>query len=289
MRFLKLIFTASLLFGIQNFSWTQIAINEIQIWFEDSKESNAISITTNFLSTAEDLVVLNYEISIAAQENGTLKKIDFEKGEFLAAQNLPIPLSIKTIEIADKRKIVLMLEVFQGNQSIVQEEFKWENKGLNFNKAEIAAVEVQKQKDQKENLAKTNINAIEIQPQKKTQKRINNNKIDALEIQGLIIDETRSKIGRDFYEIFFRKWIPPRETNGDFIITIKELPSFGRSSRVSLEVNNQPLGIRNLNPRLEYVEQQVNASIRQIRSYLSQRSKISKDLENEDTSGSGIY
>ena len=295
MRFFKTIFVTLLIFGFYEFSWSQIGANETQIWFEETIESKAISISTNFLSEAEDLIVLNYEISIAVEENGGYKKIDFEKGEFLAAQNLPIPLSTKTVEFEGKSKVILAVEIFQGNESLAQDEFIWINNRMGIVKNKIEKVKIQKESIENKSSSKETVTQDKVDNKSKdvgassNVKRKIKHASDALEIQGLIIDETRSKIGRDFYEIFFRKWIPPKDSNGDFIIIIKELPAFGRSSRVSIEVNNIPLSTRNLNPRLEFVEEQVNASIRQVRNYLSQRSKISKDLENEDTSGSGIY
>jgi len=270
----------------------QIVKQDIQLWFDAINESNAVSITSNFLSEAEDLIVLNFEISIISKENEVVEIEEIEKGEFLAAQNLPIPLSSKTIEIGSKDKISMILKIFQGNQKIIQEKYTW-NKKINTSvSTNIAEVQLQNRVEQK--IVKVDVGD-QVELRNDSVEKIGQNikkprsNLDALEIQGLIIDETRSKIGRDFYEIFFRKWIAPKGDNGDFIITIKELPSFGRSSRVALEVNSQQLGVRNLIPRLEFVEQQVNASIRQIRRYLTQRSNISKDLENEDTSGSGIF
>jgi len=53
------------------------------------------------------------------------------------------------------------------------------------------------------------------------------NYADNLEIDGLIIDETRSKIGRDFYDMFYHRWIAPNAAS-NYSILIKELPSRGR-------------------------------------------------------------
>jgi len=293
MGFLKLFKTVLLVFFFQCFGWSQIAMDDIQIWFDQSKESNAVSITSNFLSEAEDLIVLNYKIYTSVLQDQNLRVIDLEKGEFLAAQNLPIPLGTRTIEIDSIEKIILKVEILQEEQLLIAEEFVWNREELGFKNNEVTEVRIQKKIESNLQIQKNE--EVEKQTQKNLKTKIVGNQgkkttnFDAIEIQGLIIDETRSKIGRDFYEIFFRKWIPPNGSKGDFIITIKELPAFGRSSRIALDVDGQSLGIRNLTPRLEYVEQQVNSSIRQARKYLTQRSNISRDLENEDTSGSGIF
>lgn len=109
------------------------------------------------------------------------------------------------------------------------------------------------------------------------------------EIGGLIIDESRTKLGRDFYEQFFSKWIAPNGVGDSFIIKIEELPSFGRVSRISVVVNDQTVVTRSLSPGFGQLEANVNASIRGVRGYLSRRMQMSKDLENEDQKGSGIF
>ncbi|GEM_PF-4828471 len=45
----------------------------------------------------------------------------------------------------------------------------------------------------------------------------------ALEIDGIVMDETMSKAGRDFYEIFFSLWVKPSDFK-NYYIKIKEKP-----------------------------------------------------------------
>ena len=86
------------------------------------------------------------------------------------------------------------------------------------------------------------------------------NNLDALEIDGLILDETRSKIGRDFYEIFYNRWTPPSGAK-DFLITIRELPGRGIGSRISIEVNENIILYRFLQPRNDLVEEEANLTM----------------------------
>ena len=43
-----------------------------------------------------------------------------------------------------------------------------------------------------------------------------------MEINGLVMDETISKLGRDFYDLFFTKW--DIETDVDYLLKIVEKP-----------------------------------------------------------------
>ena len=114
------------------------------------------------------------------------------------------------------------------------------------------------------------------------------NSLDALEIDGLILDETRSKIGRDFYEIFYNKWTPPLGAK-DFLITIKELPARGIGARVSIHVNENIVLYRFLQPRGDVVEQEANISISVVKNYLQKSENLKQDMESGDQQGSGVY
>ncbi len=107
-------------------------------------------------------------------------------------------------------------------------------------------------------------------------------------IDGLIIDETRSKMAHDFYDLFYRKWIPPQGVS-DFIIYIRELPSRGRISRVAMAVNDDIILQRNLSPRYDLLEQQVNLAIRVLTRHLKKKESVKDQLGNEDAMGSGIF
>lgn len=112
--------------------------------------------------------------------------------------------------------------------------------------------------------------------------------VDVLEIDGLIIDETRSKNGRDFYDAFYNKWSAPKDAR-DFSITIKELPSRGRSARIAVEVNGNLLFQRFLQPRQDIIELLAEQTVNVIHSHLKKSEKLKSELESEDQQGSGIF
>jgi len=111
--------------------------------------------------------------------------------------------------------------------------------------------------------------------------------VDVLEIDGLIIDETRSKIARDFYDLFYKKWIAPLDAK-NFSIYIREEPSRGRGAQISLTLNDQKIFQNFVPPRYDALENVVNFAIRITRSRLSAQAKIEDQLKEEDQMGSGI-
>lgn len=107
-------------------------------------------------------------------------------------------------------------------------------------------------------------------------------------IDGLIIDETRTKMGRDFYDIFFSNWDAP-EGARNFTLTIKELPGRATSSFISIEVNDQEILELPLQPRYDVIEEMAQYAVARCYEYFANYEQIQKDLSSGDLSGTGIY
>lgn len=91
--------------------------------------------------------------------------------------------------------------------------------------------------------------------------------------RSLIVDNTRSKIGRDFYDAFHQRWVsiptdttrkgkPGVELNPtEFLIIIEELPTVGIGNLLNISINDQLVWQVILQPCLELIEENaINAS-----------------------------
>ena len=108
-----------------------------------------------------------------------------------------------------------------------------------------------------------------------------------LEIDGLIVDETITKTGRDFYEVFQRQWeAPPMAKN--FTILIEELPSRGNISIVSLSVNENKLFEQPLQPRYDIVEEVATYMVGVVYEYLL-NDQLNKQLEAEGKKAREVF
>lgn len=115
------------------------------------------------------------------------------------------------------------------------------------------------------------------------------NEFKETEIDGLIIDETRSKIARDFYYAFYTRWTAPDNAT-DFIITIKELPSRGgASARISVWLNNEEMFQRMVQNRGNYIESLAKQTVTFLQNKVAQSVSLQKQLEDEDQQGSGLF
>jgi curli production assembly/transport component CsgE len=109
-----------------------------------------------------------------------------------------------------------------------------------------------------------------------------------LEIDGLIIDETKTKIGRDFYDVFFTSWQRPQEIKG-YTIYIYEMahPRFG--SWIWIDVDETTIYQTVLRPRYDVIEEAAQDGVVATLQFLFRFNQDQRQLSGQDMSGTGIY
>ena len=100
------------------------------------------------------------------------------------------------------------------------------------------------------------------------------------EITGLIFDQTKTKMGRDFYEEFTKYWEPPPGMN-IFNITIEEIadPKFG--SKIIVRIDDIILYQSFLKPRLEDIENKAKEAVNAVTEFIINWPKYKKYLESK--------
>lgn len=89
-----------------------------------------------------------------------------------------------------------------------------------------------------------------------------------LEIDGMVLDETRSKTGRVFYDLFYSKWqLPDNAESAAIRITEKFIP--GSGSIISVEVNQSETFRARLQPAGDMIEQAVDIAIQKTHASLA--------------------
>ena len=109
-----------------------------------------------------------------------------------------------------------------------------------------------------------------------------------LEIEGLIVDATQTKIGRDFYEIFYSAW-SPAENLPKLSIVITEKPLPGSGTQVSVLIGDNLIFQRFVQPRYDIIEENAKYAIQIATMYLENYEQYQKQLQGEDLMGTGIY
>jgi curli production assembly/transport component CsgE len=109
-----------------------------------------------------------------------------------------------------------------------------------------------------------------------------------IEIDGLLVDDTKTKTGKDFYDLFYGGWEAPVAAK-NYSITISEKPFRLTSTQVVVSINDNPVYQGILQPRQDIVEAMTEEAIATAQNYLANYEEIMKLLNGEDMAGSGIY
>jgi curli production assembly/transport component CsgE len=98
------------------------------------------------------------------------------------------------------------------------------------------------------------------------------------ESSGLIVDQTITKIGHDFYDQFFSHWEPPSGYD-DFTITVNERPARGNNAIVALTVNETDLLEFPLQSKYDLIEEGALQAIDIVKNFLQEEQNVSRQLE----------
>lgn len=237
-------------------------------WLEIKNTDGDSVLIAIFQNKSEEVLPLWYELTSEVQTVTGGNITNNHQGAFVAMPYEKLNLTEIKISTSQFKAYAYNLFIFADDKLLHKKNIK--HGKLTKNKKEITIFEKKP--------------ALPSPPPKKVQSQ----SLEDLEIDGLIIDETRSKTGHDFYDLFYRKWVAPQGAK-DFIITIKELPSLGRASRVSIEVNDKEVLKRAVSPRADVVELLAEQSIYIVKRHLQQRESLKESLDNEDQQGSGIF
>ena len=111
-----------------------------------------------------------------------------------------------------------------------------------------------------------------------------------LEIDGLVVDQTLTKTGRDFYELFYNQWQPPSGAK-NYTLLIQEQPSRGpgMGTQINILINDHQVVAIPLQPRYAIIENYAGKAVRIAANYLKNYQQIQRDLDGQDRMGNGIY
>ena len=97
------------------------------------------------------------------------------------------------------------------------------------------------------------------------------------ELKGLTIDETKSKVGKDFYDLFYIQYsqLPDK---GNSAITITELPVRGTSGQINIEIEDKVVYSFITNPAEDYLKEQLVATLKYIKDFNTKKNLIKNEF-----------
>lgn len=102
-------------------------------------------------------------------------------------------------------------------------------------------------------------------------------KDEIFELKGLTIDETKTKVGKDFYDLFFIQYSQtPDKSNS--AITISELPMRGTSGQINIQIDDKVVYSFVTNPSEDFLKEQISNSLRYIKDFNAKKNLIKNEF-----------
>lgn len=108
------------------------------------------------------------------------------------------------------------------------------------------------------------------------------------EVDGLVVDQTISKLGRDFYTLFFNTFEAPAGS-GSYVVTITEKPARGTSTLITVAVNNEDLLEMPLQSSEAYIEAVTSEAVATVTQHLLDNNQLGKELEKGNKQPLEVY
>lgn len=234
-KYIKILFfTVIILLTINSYS--QILNTEVKAKVEIKDFEGLISITGTAENLTNVLQNLHYKLSVIKKNKASSNvSNNSQSGRFTLEPNSKSTLSTTKINISQKDETIILLLIYDEDEKLVGKD--------------RIVVENSKNKTQEE---------VEV----------------GLEMKGIISDETKTKIGKDFYDFYYKKY---NEANIDAekIVKIEEEQMFGRTTKIKISVENQIINEFIVKPNEEFLTTMANQSV-----YLTK--KHFKDLERNN-------
>ncbi len=233
MRYIALIF----LFFSSYISYGQFTNVEVIAKIETKPIDDIVTIVGKAENTTEVHKSLQYIFSIFRTDSiGAVTKT-VQEGRFTLEANEQKKIYTTSRDTTIKDKIVVLLLIYEEEQIV--------------GKARIAFNE-KVEKNIPEDVSDTN---------------------DGIELKGIVVEETKTKPGKDFYEFFYNSYTL-NKINGSKIVGVYEKLSFGRSTIIQVKIEDIVIHEFLGKPDIEYLEQMSNTAIRKVYKYF-------KDLKNQ--------
>lgn len=99
-----------------------------------------------------------------------------------------------------------------------------------------------------------------------------------LEITGIVSDDTKTKVGKDFYDIYFSKY-NSEAIKGNQIVLIEEQLNIGRTTILKITIDNKLISEFIANPNEEFLYQKAEEAIQITKKYFKDLEKLKNRIE----------
>ncbi|MBW1298620.1 curli production assembly/transport protein CsgE [Aquimarina litoralis] len=226
---------------IFQFSNGQFTNTDVVAKIKTERIDDIIAINAEAANATEVYKSLKYTFSIFRTDSTNTVTKNNQEDRFTLEANEQKKLTSTSIGVDEKDKIIMLLLVYEEDKIV--------------GKARIAFNEKEQKKEKEEEYVED----------------------DGIVLKGIVIEETKTKPGKDFYDFFYNSYTL-NSINGSKIVGVYEKLSFGRSTIIQVKIEDKVIHEFLGKPDIEYLEQMSKISIRRVYKYFKDLKKQKRDI-----------
>ena len=196
---------------------------------------------------------LDYESKIIKKATANLAEEKFEHKDFFVLKpNEKINLTSAKIIPKDNQRIIVFLLIYDEGKPIGKDRIVIN--GMDGEDGTLPSVKRQNQ----QNISKATQNEVNL-------------------MQGVVVEDTKTKPGRDFYQYFFLEY-NAQNINGEKIVKISEELAIGGNTMIKIFAGNDLVSQFFVNPRATYLKDMAINSVSRLNYYFRQNRAVQQDL-----------
>jgi hypothetical protein len=117
---------------------------------------------------------------------------------------------------------------------------------------------------------------------------IDTTKTLSVEDLSFLFDETITKVGNDFFRLFYNQWNNPTTVSG-VSIYVGEKPVPGLGTQIWIKVNERFIYRAVMRPNNEQIKKEVKKALLLTNNYFLNYELIQNQLGSDDFKGNGLY
>ncbi|WP_397362131.1 CsgE family curli-type amyloid fiber assembly protein [Olleya sp. R77988] len=238
----------------------QLINNEVEAKIQTDNQNDYVTVKATAFNKTEITKSLIYKFVVFNKEE-SVNSIEDQKNErFILTANQKIDLPSITFNLnKDQKKIVVLLIYDLDNNIIGQDR-------VVFNDNSKDAIEKKKKVLEK------------LKQQQKQSQDVNVEGRDGLELKGIVVEDTKTKPGRDFYKLFYSLYTQ-NNINGKKVVTIKEILALGRNTKIEVIVGDDKIFSFFVRPSSEYLTKMNDYAIIRVYKHFKNLEKESKTIK----------
>jgi len=233
----------------------QLVNNEVEAKIETAQQNDFTTIKATAFNKTEITKSLIFKLMVFDKEESVGNLLEDKKQRFIISANQKIELAEASFNsVGDQPVICVMLIYDLDNNLIGQDRVVYNDK---------SNLDIENKQKLLEKLTEEQANS----------KDVNRDKRDGLELKGIVVEDTKTKPGRDFYKLFYSLYTQ-NNINGNKVVTIKEVLALGRNTKIEVIVGDDEIFSFFVRPSLEYLTKMNDYAIINVYKHF-------KKLENE--------